>query len=91
MLKRYTQKELWKGVAWEPYTLVLAIPLCLIGCMIGMELLVGIGLGWVGKISGIPMNLLGVSWFGDFASPLSPTCLARALTTAVSRPGAEKA
>lgn len=31
-------------------------------------LLVGIGLGWVGKIAGIPMDLLGVSWFGDFGA-----------------------
>ena len=31
-------------------------------------LLVGIGLGWVGKIAGLPMDLLGVSWFGDFGA-----------------------
>ena len=31
-------------------------------------LLVGIGLGWVGKIAGLPMELLGVSWFGDFGA-----------------------
>ena len=31
-------------------------------------LLAGIGLGWVGKIAGIPMDLLGVSWFGDFGA-----------------------
>jgi uncharacterized oligopeptide transporter (OPT) family protein len=28
-------------------------------------LLVGIAIGWVGKIFGIPTDLLGVSWFGD--------------------------
>ena len=31
-------------------------------------LLVGIALGCVGKIGGIPMDLLGVSWFGDFGA-----------------------
>lgn len=34
-------------------------------------LIVGIGLGWVGKIAGIPMDLLGVSWFGDFYAMLA--------------------
>jgi len=28
-------------------------------------LIVGIAIGWVGKIFGIPTDLLGVSWFGD--------------------------
>ena len=31
-------------------------------------LLVGIALGCVGKIGAIPMDLLGVSWFGDFGA-----------------------
>ena len=31
-------------------------------------LLVGIGIGVVGKIGTIPMDLLGVSWFGDFGA-----------------------
>lgn len=31
-------------------------------------LVVGIGIGWVGKIAGLPMDLLGVSWFGDFGA-----------------------
>ena len=31
-------------------------------------LLVGIALGVFGKIGGIPMDLLGVSWFGDFGA-----------------------
>lgn len=31
-------------------------------------LIIGIAIGWVGKIAGIPTDLLGVSWFGDFFS-----------------------
>ena len=33
-----------------------------------MLLLVGMGMGAVGRAIGIPMDLLGVSWFGDFAA-----------------------
>lgn len=29
-------------------------------------LIIGIAIGWVGKVAGIPTDLLGVSWFGDF-------------------------
>lgn len=31
-------------------------------------LLVGMAMGAVGKVAGIPMDLLGVSWFGNFAA-----------------------
>ncbi len=34
-------------------------------------LLVGIALGCVGKIGTVPMDLLGVSWFGDFGAMLA--------------------
>ncbi len=34
-------------------------------------LIVGIAIGWVGKIAGIPTDLLGVSWFGDFFAMLA--------------------
>lgn len=33
-----------------------------------MLLLVGMGMGVVGKMAGVPMDLLGVSWFGNFAA-----------------------
>jgi len=35
-----------------------------------MLLLVGMGMGAVGRAMGIPMDLLGVSWFGNFAAML---------------------
>jgi uncharacterized oligopeptide transporter (OPT) family protein len=34
-------------------------------------LLIGIGIGVVGKIGTIPMDLLGVSWFGDFGAMMA--------------------
>lgn len=34
-------------------------------------LVVGVVIGWVGKIAGIPTDLLGVSWFGDFYAMLA--------------------
>lgn len=34
-------------------------------------LIIGIAIGWVGKIAGIPTDLLGVSWFGDFFAMLA--------------------
>ena len=34
-------------------------------------LIVGIAIGWIGKIAGIPTDLLGVSWFGDFFAMLA--------------------
>ncbi len=34
-------------------------------------LIVGVVIGWVGKIAGIPTDLLGVSWFGDFYAMLA--------------------
>lgn len=34
-------------------------------------LIVGIAMGWAGKVAGIPMDLLGVSWFGDFWAMLA--------------------
>ena len=34
-------------------------------------MIVGIAIGWVGKLAGIPTDLLGVSWFGDFFAMLA--------------------
>lgn len=34
-------------------------------------LIVGVVIGWVGKVAGIPTDLLGVSWFGDFYAMLA--------------------
>ena len=34
-------------------------------------MIVGIVIGWVGKLAGIPTDLLGVSWFGDFFAMLA--------------------
>ncbi|MBT9778253.1 OPT family oligopeptide transporter [Clostridium sp. MCC353] len=34
-------------------------------------LIIGIAIGWIGKIAGIPTDLLGVSWFGDFFAMLA--------------------
>ena len=34
-------------------------------------LIIGIAIGWVGKVAGIPTDLLGVSWFGDFFAMLA--------------------
>ncbi|MFU0832443.1 MAG: OPT family oligopeptide transporter [Oscillospiraceae bacterium] len=34
-------------------------------------LVAGVAIGWVGKIGGIPTDLLGVSWFGDFYAILA--------------------